>query len=170
MTSQVNSLGRQRRKRLPHAIFLGPNIVTGPITADAIQDTLIAFKPALVERVCRAELGHHLADLTGAARPQGTKKQRSGTRDSWGKRHTMIAAALASSPVFRDPLLCVPQPRLRMTERLRRISLRSGMKSASRRHPGDFNVRQVAGVNRPHTKSDSRWPGCGAFVMHPSPA
>ncbi|PBK47807.1 transposase [Pseudomonas syringae pv. actinidiae] len=34
--------------------------VTGPMSAEAIQDASMAFKKALIERALGAELGHHL--------------------------------------------------------------------------------------------------------------
>jgi transposase-like protein len=36
------------------------SLVTGPMTAEAVDDLTLAFKKALLERALNAELGHHL--------------------------------------------------------------------------------------------------------------
>jgi transposase-like protein len=45
--------------------------VTGPMSAEAIQDTSIAFKKALIERVLGAELSHHLGYRLGETKLEG---------------------------------------------------------------------------------------------------
>ncbi len=44
--------------------------VSGPMSAEAIQDASMAFKKALIERALGAELGHHLGYPQGAERPE----------------------------------------------------------------------------------------------------
>jgi transposase-like protein len=43
--------------------------VTGPMSAEAVQDISMAFKKALIERALGAELSHHLGYRPGDARP-----------------------------------------------------------------------------------------------------
>lgn len=52
--------------------------VTGPMSAEAIQDASMAFKKALIERALGAELGHHLGYPQGAERPEESTNQRNG--------------------------------------------------------------------------------------------
>jgi transposase-like protein len=53
--------------------------VTGPMSAEAIQDISMAFKKALIERTLGAELSHHLGYATGVARPEESTNHRNGT-------------------------------------------------------------------------------------------
>ena len=52
--------------------------VSGPMSAEAIQDASMAFKKALIERALGAELGHHLGYPQGAERPEESSNQRNG--------------------------------------------------------------------------------------------
>ncbi|WP_256662045.1 IS256 family transposase [Pseudomonas sp. S150] len=52
--------------------------VSGPMSADAIQDAAMAFKKALIERALGAEMGHHLGYPQGAERPEDSSNQRNG--------------------------------------------------------------------------------------------
>ncbi|WP_204262519.1 transposase, partial [Pseudomonas antarctica] len=52
--------------------------VSGPMSAEAIQDASMAFKKALIERALGAELGHHLGYPQGAERPEDSSNQRNG--------------------------------------------------------------------------------------------
>ena len=44
--------------------------VTGPMTAEAVNDISMAFKRALIERALGAELSHHLGCRPGTAKPE----------------------------------------------------------------------------------------------------
>ena len=44
--------------------------VTGPMSAEAVQEISSAFKKALIERALSAELSHHLGYPPGAAKPE----------------------------------------------------------------------------------------------------
>lgn len=52
--------------------------VTGPMSAEAVNATSMAFKKALIERALGAELSHHLGYLPGAERPAQAKNHRNG--------------------------------------------------------------------------------------------
>jgi transposase-like protein len=52
--------------------------VSGPMSAEAIQDASMAFKKALIERALGAELGQHLGYPQGAERPEESTSQRNG--------------------------------------------------------------------------------------------
>ena len=44
--------------------------VTGPMTAEAVNDISMAFKRALIERALGAELSQHLGYAPGQAKPE----------------------------------------------------------------------------------------------------
>ncbi len=46
-------------------------MVSGPITAEAINAASMAFKKALIERALGAELSHHLGYPLGTDKPTG---------------------------------------------------------------------------------------------------
>ncbi|MGC9185854.1 MAG: IS256 family transposase, partial [Thiomonas sp.] len=48
-------------------------LVTGPMTAAAVEDTFQAFKKALIERALAAELTHHLGYEPGQDKPEGAE-------------------------------------------------------------------------------------------------
>ena len=52
--------------------------VTGPMSAEAVQDISMAFKKALIERVLGAELSHHLGYRSGETKPEGGINHRNG--------------------------------------------------------------------------------------------
>jgi putative transposase len=52
--------------------------VTGPMSAEAVQDISMAFKKALIERALGAELSHHLGYAPGAAKPEEASNHRNG--------------------------------------------------------------------------------------------
>jgi len=54
-------------------------IVTGPMTAEAVNAASVAFKKALIERVLGAELGHHLGYPSGAPKPRESSNHRNGS-------------------------------------------------------------------------------------------
>lgn len=53
-------------------------IVTGPMSAEAVAMASAAFKKALIERVLGAELSHHLGYAPGAEKPAEVSNQRNG--------------------------------------------------------------------------------------------
>ena len=52
--------------------------VTGPMSAEAIQDASMAFKKALIERALGGELSHHLGYRPGATKPEDASNHRNG--------------------------------------------------------------------------------------------
>lgn len=52
--------------------------VTGPMTAEAVNDVSVAFKKALIERAMEGELSHHLGYAPGAAKPEEASNHRNG--------------------------------------------------------------------------------------------
>jgi transposase-like protein len=54
-------------------------LVTGPMTAETVNDLSLAFKKALVERALNAELPHHLGYGPGEAKPEGGGNHRNGS-------------------------------------------------------------------------------------------
>lgn len=53
-------------------------LVTGPMTAGAVEDLMKDFKKALIERVLGAEMNHHLGYEHGAAKPIEATNYRNG--------------------------------------------------------------------------------------------
>ncbi len=53
--------------------------VTGPMSAEAVNDVSVAFKKALIERAMGAELSHHLGYSPGAAKPDDASNHRNGS-------------------------------------------------------------------------------------------
>jgi len=53
--------------------------VSGPMTAEAVNDACLAFKKALIERALGAELSHHLGYSAGAAKPEAADNHRNGS-------------------------------------------------------------------------------------------
>ena len=54
-------------------------LVTGPMTAEAVNAASMAFKKALIERALGAELSHHLGYRPGADKPPDADNHRNGT-------------------------------------------------------------------------------------------
>jgi len=52
--------------------------VSGPMSAEAVQDISMAFKKALIERALGAELSHHLGYRSGESKPEGASNHRNG--------------------------------------------------------------------------------------------
>ena len=52
--------------------------VSGPMSAEAVQATSMAFKKALIERALGGELSHHLGYAPGAAKPDEAANHRNG--------------------------------------------------------------------------------------------
>ncbi|MEK8053598.1 IS256 family transposase [Ideonella sp. DXS22W] len=53
--------------------------VSGPMTAEAIQDASMAFKKALIERALGGELSHHLGYAAGGEKPAAATNHRNGS-------------------------------------------------------------------------------------------
>lgn len=54
-------------------------LVSGPMSAEEVQDLSMAFKKALIERAMGAELSHHLGYQAGEAKPaEASSNQRNG--------------------------------------------------------------------------------------------
>jgi transposase-like protein len=53
-------------------------MVSGPMTAEAINAASMAFKKALIERALGAELSHHLGYPPGTGKPAGNANHRNG--------------------------------------------------------------------------------------------
>ncbi|MGI9025878.1 MAG: IS256 family transposase [Burkholderiaceae bacterium] len=53
--------------------------VTGPMSAEAVNDVSVAFKKALIERAMGAELSHHLGYQPGATKPDDASNHRNGS-------------------------------------------------------------------------------------------
>ena len=53
--------------------------VTGPTSAEAVNDLSFAFKKALIERALGAELSHHLGYAAGATKPEAASNHRNGS-------------------------------------------------------------------------------------------
>ena len=62
---------------IPKAVI--DRMVSGPMTAEAINATSMAFKKALIERALGAELSHHLGFLPGTDKPVGSANHRGKT-------------------------------------------------------------------------------------------
>ena len=54
-------------------------VVTGPMTAGAVEDVMRGIKKALIERALQAELSHHLGYAEGEDKPESSANQRNGT-------------------------------------------------------------------------------------------
>ena len=52
--------------------------VTGPMSAESVENISLAFKKALIERALGAELSHHLGYRPGADKPQDSSNHRNG--------------------------------------------------------------------------------------------
>jgi transposase-like protein len=53
-------------------------LVIGPMTPQAVEETSQAFKKALIERALGAEMSHHLGYVAGAQKPSTTTNHRNG--------------------------------------------------------------------------------------------
>ena len=54
-------------------------VVTGPMTAEGVEDVMRGIKKALIERALQAELSHHLGYAVGEEKPEANANQRNGT-------------------------------------------------------------------------------------------
>lgn len=81
-------MGREQKKE-PRGIPKGAlpasaeqllnDLVTGPMTPEAMQDAFTLLKKALIERALGAELGHHLGYDSGHSKPESSQNQRNGS-------------------------------------------------------------------------------------------
>lgn len=55
------------------------DMVTGPMTPEAVQDAFALLKKAFIERALGAELGHHLGYPSGQPKPASSPNQRNGS-------------------------------------------------------------------------------------------
>ena len=53
-------------------------VVTGPMTPEAVESVMRGFKKAVIERALGAEMSHHLGYRPGAAKPERTTNHRNG--------------------------------------------------------------------------------------------
>jgi putative transposase len=53
-------------------------VVTGPMTAEAVESVMRGFKKAVIERALGAEMSHHLGYRPGAAKPEQLTNHRNG--------------------------------------------------------------------------------------------
>ena len=63
--------------RIPNELI--DQFVTGPMTAETVNDISMAFKRALIERALGAELSHHLGYAPGTAKPEKATNHRNGS-------------------------------------------------------------------------------------------
>ena len=75
-TTRAAAAAAARMPSIPKGLI--DQFVTGPMSAEAVQDISMAFKKALIERALGAELGHHLGYPSGADKPDATTNQRNG--------------------------------------------------------------------------------------------
>jgi transposase-like protein len=77
---QTKEVIRLPKRPLPaSADQLLDELVTGPMTPEAVQDTFMRLKKALIERALNAELREHLGYPSGQAKPEASPNQRNGS-------------------------------------------------------------------------------------------
>ena len=54
-------------------------VVTGPMTQEAVERVMMGFKKAVIERALGAEMSHHLGYKPGAAKPEQATNHRNGS-------------------------------------------------------------------------------------------
>jgi len=80
MTSKKRNVVMPRVATLPAgASEWLDQIVTGPMTAESVEDVMRGFKKALIERVLGAEMSHHLGYSAGEAKPDAATNLRNGS-------------------------------------------------------------------------------------------
>ncbi len=75
-TTKAAAAAAARMPSIPKELI--DQFVTGPMSADAVQDLSMAFKKALIERALGAELSHHLGYPPGAVKPEQASNHRNG--------------------------------------------------------------------------------------------
>ena len=76
-TTKAAQAAAARMPSIPKELI--DQFVTGPMSAEAVQDISMAFKKALIERALGAELSHHLGYAPGGAKPEEAENHRNGT-------------------------------------------------------------------------------------------
>jgi transposase-like protein len=75
-SKKTNAAIAKRLPSIPRELI--DQFVTGPMTANAVDQATTAFKKALIERALGAELSHHLGYPLGAEKPAESSNQRNG--------------------------------------------------------------------------------------------
>ena len=75
-TTKAAQAAAERMPHVPRELI--DQFVTGPMTAEAVQDISMAFKKALIERALGAELSHHLGYPPGTDKPENASNHRNG--------------------------------------------------------------------------------------------
>ena len=76
-TKSAAAAARAALPSIPNELI--DHFVSGPMTAEAVNDISMAFKRALIERALGAELSHHLGYAPGAVKPEDAANHRNGT-------------------------------------------------------------------------------------------
>jgi putative transposase len=79
MPRKSNTARAAQRQLPPIPRELVEQFVSGPMTAEAVEDISLAFKRALIERALGAELAHHLGYASGEPRPEQGANLRNGS-------------------------------------------------------------------------------------------
>jgi transposase-like protein len=75
-TTKAAAAAAARMPTIPKELI--DQFVSGPMSAEAVQDISMAFKKALIERALGAELSHHLGYRSGENKPEGASNHRNG--------------------------------------------------------------------------------------------
>lgn len=75
-TTKAAAAAAARMPSIPKELI--DQFVTGPMSAEAVQDISMAFKKALIERALGAELSHHLGYRAGESKPEALANHRNG--------------------------------------------------------------------------------------------
>ena len=75
-TTKAAAAAAARMPTIPKEVI--DQFVSGPMSAEAVQDISMAFKKALIERALGAELSHHLGYRSGESKPEGASNHRNG--------------------------------------------------------------------------------------------
>ena len=75
-TTKAAAAAAARMPTIPKELI--DQFVSGPMSAEAVQDISMAFKKALIERALGAELSHHLGYRSGETKPEGANNHRNG--------------------------------------------------------------------------------------------
>ena len=76
-TKSAAAAARAALPSIPNELI--DHFVTGPMTAEAVNDISMAFKRAVIERALGAELSHHLGYAPGADKPEDAANHRNDT-------------------------------------------------------------------------------------------
>jgi len=71
------ALERMAKYELPPELL--DSIVKGPMTPEAVQDAMLVFNKALIERALGAEMNHHLGYAAGEDKPEEATNHRNGS-------------------------------------------------------------------------------------------